>query len=192
MAWPNTPLQSFSDGTPPFVEALTLNSIQETINQIINGTIQMTGIVLINTGGGTPVPLNPPKAGGVDFTSLITSTTVPTPNAVGGYGRIGIGSVTRGWCVLTGAGVMLRGWNVYSVGRTPMGAAQGDYTIVYHAGPTDLTNVCVYGSIIGNGTPATWDAVASAAMTRQSVRVNVYDLAGTRTDRQMCVGIYAE
>lgn len=73
-----------------------------------------------------------------------------------------------------------------------MGSAQGDYTVVFHASPVNPNAACVYGSIIGNGIPATWDVVPGSSLGFQSVRVGVYDLAGTRTDRAVCIGFYGE
>lgn len=190
MAWPLSPLQSFLSGTPPFIEAATLNSVQDAIIRIVSGTYSLKSVYVDGTGG-VPILDAFTRPGTVTVNGLITGTTLPTPVQTED-GLIGLGNCLRGWAVVSGAGVLLRGYNVIGSERTPAGAANGDYLLTFQPDLTDGTNICVFASILGNGTPATIDYVPSKVGTHQTVRIGVFNLAGARTDRAVSCGFYGE
>lgn len=186
MAWPNTPLTTYIPGMPPAIQAADLNAFQSAINRIINGTYSLRGVVVDGTGGSVVVP----TVGAVLVAALLTGTTVPTTAYADA--TLGVGTVCSGWARFTGAAALLRGFNVELVERTPLGAAQGDYRITFCNKRSDPDNVCAWVTVVGNGTPAVADITSFATGANQMLRVRVYDLAGTATDRAICCGYLCE
>lgn len=57
MAWPNTPLTTYTfDGAPP-IKSMDLNAIQDAINRIINGTYSLRAVTIDGTGGNIVAPV---------------------------------------------------------------------------------------------------------------------------------------
>jgi hypothetical protein len=185
MAWPSTPLTTYSAGNPPAIQAADLNAFQSAINGIINGTYSLRGVVVDGTGGSVVVPL----AGAALVAALLTGTTAPTTAYASA--TLGIGTVCSGWARITGAGALLRGFNVESTARTG-GSPTGDYTLTFRNKRTDADNVCAWVTVVGTGTPAVADFTSFASGSNQVLRVRVYDLAGALTDRAICCGYLCE
>jgi len=56
LAWPNTPLTTYTfDGAPP-IKSMDLNAIQDAINRIINGTYSLRSVTIDGTGGNIVAP----------------------------------------------------------------------------------------------------------------------------------------
>ena len=187
MAWPNTPLTSYSPGTTPWIKADDLNAIQSAINGIINGTYTLKTLYVDSTGGNTAAQL----PGLVVANGRVTHTTLP--NTVNyAAGTVAQGSVVRAWAVVNGDSSFARGFKVYSTGRTPMGIPAGDYTVVFDTNPSDRVNVAVFASIDGlTPTPSSIQVHPFDSGGKQAVRVWTF-LGSSQTDARFSVGIYAE
>lgn len=185
MAWPKTPLTTYVGGNTPALKAFDNNAYQSAINGIVNGTYSLLGLVLDGTGGAVVTP----TAGAATVSALLSGTTAPT-TAVSAA-TLGVGTVCSGWARLTGAGALLRGFNVLSVARTG-GAPTGDYTVTFHGKRTDADNLGVWVSVVDNGTPAVTNFQSLAVGANQVLRIRVYDLAGALTDRAVACGFLSE
>lgn len=56
MAWPSTPLTTYTANTAPAIKAFDLNAFQSGINGIINGTYSLKALVVDGTGGSIVAP----------------------------------------------------------------------------------------------------------------------------------------
>lgn len=186
MPWPLSPLTTYVANSVPTIKAFDLNAIQAAINSLFGGTLSVKSLRFDGTGG---VAAAPPTGTG-QVTGLVAGTAVPTTTFA--MGTIGVGSIVGGWALITGAGALIRGYNVVTVSRTGGGAAAGDYTVVFSPTPADPAKACAWVAIIGNGTPAVADHVPTSSGANQALRLNVYDLGGTRTDRAVACGFFTE
>lgn len=187
MAWPNTPLTSYSPGTTPWIKADDLNAIQSAINGIINGTYTLKTLYVDSTGGNTAAQL----PGLVVANGRVTHTTLP--NTVNyAAGTVAQGTVARAWAWVNGDSSFARGFKVYSTARTPMGNPAGDYTVVFDTNPSDRVHAAVFASIVELRAGATSiQVLAFDSGGKQAVRV--WTLAGSSLfDLQFSVGIFAE
>lgn len=185
MAWPSSRLQDFLSGTPPFIEALTLNSIQDTIIAIVSGTVTVNTLYADGTGGGALSQL----PGLVVASGLVTHTFLPGPNTYAA-GTLAQGTVPRAWAVVNADGSFGRGYKVYSTGRT-MGVPVGEYTVVFSTLPADPVNVCPWLTIL-DATPALISALPAVVGGRQALAIRVVDTAGTPVDKKVACGLLGE
>lgn len=151
MAWPNTPLTSYSANTTPVIHAGDLNSIQDAINRIVVATYSLKAVVVDGTGGSVVAPV----AGTVKVSATASATALPTATAAAGITYKD--AIIVGWCSedRNNAGGLIgansRYYNVQSAGRN----AVGDYTIVFNFVPSDAANcqIQITPSTTGFGVP---------------------------------------
>ncbi|MFO0578709.1 MAG: hypothetical protein U1A78_32300 [Polyangia bacterium] len=185
MAWPKTPLTTYVGGNTPALKAFDNNAYQAAINGIINGTYSLLGLVLDGTGGAVVTPV----AGAATVSALLTGTAKPT--TAYSAATVGVGTVCSGWARITGAGALLRGFNVLDVGRTAA-VPTGGYDVTFHGKRTDADNLGVWVSVVDNGVPAFACFQSFAVGANQVLRIRVYDLTGTLTDRAVACGFLSE
>lgn len=185
MAWPATPLTTYSAGTTPTIKAFDLNAFQSAINGIITGTYSLKGLLLDGTGGNVVAP--PP--GAAQVTAQLTGTSAPTtPFTVP---TLGTGNVLGGWANVNGATATLnRGFNVYSIARTA-GAPIGDYEVTFHGVRADPNFAGCWATVIDTGTAAACGVKPSSFGGRQVLQVRTY-VAGALADRGFICGFYSE
>jgi hypothetical protein len=73
MAWPSTPLTTYSAGIAPAIQAFDLNAFQSAINGIVNGTYSLAAVVADGSGGAVVVPV----PGTTKVSANLTETTLP-------------------------------------------------------------------------------------------------------------------
>lgn len=187
MAWPNSPLTTYSPGTTPWIKADDLNAIQSAINGIINGTYTVKTLYA-NSVGGTVLVQQP---GLVVADGTVTHTVLPnTTNYLAG--TVARGTVARAWAVVNADSSFARGYKTYSTGRTPMGNPAGDYTVVFDTNPSDKVHVAVFAAIVElRSAPTSIQVLPYDSGGKQGVRVWTW-AASSQFDLQFSVGIYAE
>lgn len=126
MAWPNSPLTTYSPGTTPWIKADDMNAIQSGINGIINGTYSLASATVDGTGGvPTLAPLGSLTVTGGNGARF--SWPTPTfPKGTAFQDTLVLGYVRAYW---NGAAmVATQAWNVLSVVRTGLGS----YTVTFN------------------------------------------------------------
>lgn len=188
MAWPNSPLTTYSPGTTPWIKADDLNAIQSAINSLYNGTLTVKTLYVDSTGGNAVTQL----PGLVVANGRVTHTTLPnTVNYVAG--TVAQGTVARAWAVVNRDGSFSRGYKTYSTGRTPMGDPAGDYTVVFDTNPSDKLNVAVFASIVElHFVGCMIQALPFDSGGRQALRVLTSTYFSGQQDIRFSVGIFGE
>lgn len=125
MAWPSTPLTTYSAGTTPWIKAFDMNSIQSGINGTINGTYSLASATVDGTGGSVITPV----AGSLTVSGT-NGGALTWPTTAYPKGTMFQDSVTLGWVrgYWNGAAmVATQAYNLLSMTRTGVGA----YTITF-------------------------------------------------------------
>jgi len=141
MAWPSTPLTTYSAGIAPAIQAFDLNAFQSAINGIVNGTYSLAAVVADGSGGAVVVPV----PGTTKVSANLTETTLP--GTARSKGTDCIGTRLWGWVNFTGAGVVKRHYNLKAFTRT----GTGSYTAEFHGAPADPDFCFVSGTTIAAG-----------------------------------------
>lgn len=189
MAWPLDPLTAYVAGMSPAIKAFDLNAIQSAINSLYKGTASIKTLYVDGTGGNTVSQL----PGLVVASALVTTTTVPTPTTYS-PGTVAQGSVVRGWAVVNSNATLARGYNVYAVGRKPLGTSFGAYRVVFDTVPADPTNACVWVTLMEYVDLPCIYAVPSLVGGRLAVDVQVFSGSGPPlpVDARVSVGTFGE
>lgn len=134
MAWPLTPLTTYTANFAPAIKAFDLNAFQSGINGIVGGTYSVAGVYVDGTGGAVVAA----PAGSLTLTGGTASGT-PTPTTAVPAGQVYRDAVCLGWArgYWNGANMILvRGFNVLSMARNGV----GDYTIVFNPVVSDANS----------------------------------------------------
>lgn len=185
MAWPLSRLTSYSAGNLPAIKAADLNELQDAVGKILTGVWTFKSLDVDGTGGAAGAA----PAGVVRTSGLLTGTTAPTPaHPIGTLGR---GSVPAGWAVVSPTGSLIRGYNVFSVGRYP-GIPNGGYLIVFSATPADPDNPCVWANSSGLGAPRFIEYFSDFLSGKFRLYIGTYTAGGTPFDTRFSCGFFGE
>lgn len=141
MAWPSTPLTTYSAGIAPAIQAFDLNAFQSAINGIVKGTYSLAAVVADGSGGAVVVPV----PGTTKVSANLTETTLP--GTARSKGTDCIGTRLWGWVNFNGFGVVKRHYNLKAFTRT----GTGRYTAEFYGAPADPDFCLVSGTAIAAG-----------------------------------------
>lgn len=132
MAWPNSRLLTFVSRSTPVITAAFLNSVQDWVNNLTNAVVSLKALVVDGTGGNTVVPV----AGTVQVSRTVADANEPSGNAVA-KGQLNQEAIPAANAQINGSLLNVEwGYGIYSVGRWPAGAANGDYEVVLQTVPS--------------------------------------------------------
>jgi len=183
MAWPSTPLTTYSAGIAPAIQAFDLNAFQSAINGIVNGTYSLAAVVADGSGGAVVVPV----PGTTKVSANLTETTLP--GTARSKGTDCIGTRLWGWVNFDGAGNVKRHFNCKSFART----AAGSYTAEFYGLPSDPDFTHYSGGPVAAGAAQmmvckSYDSGAGTL----ALDIRIYDDAGALTDSAASAGVSAE
>ena len=185
MAWPSTPLTTYSAGIAPAIQAFDLNAFQSAINGIVNGTYSLAAVVADGSGGAVVVPV----PGTTKVSANLTETI--QPGTARAKGTDCIGTRLWGWCNFTGSGVVMRHFNSSSAAGIRTG--MGSYTVEFYGAPADPDFCFVSGTTIADGYAHMISVKPYlSGGGNLALQITIHDDTGALVDAAASVGVWAE
>lgn len=188
-AWPLTPLTTYNAGTTPVIKAADLNGFQSAINDLFLGN-KTHKAISVDTVGGTPVVGATP--GMVAAVNLLVSRATmggTTPTATVAPGEIAKASTPLCWAQVTGAGALLKGFNVFSTARN----AQGDFRVLCNSFSASQTGPGIVATCTGfGGQPCVATAFEYLNGGHLGATVRIWRFNGNPVDDDFSVAVFGE
>lgn len=188
MPLPLTPSTAYSAGALPAIKALDLNALQQYLAGLYSGQYTVKSLTADGTGGAAAtLPDGLLRASG-----LVTHAATPAPVDYPA-GTVAQGTVARGWVVCSVGGLFARGYKVLSVSlTTPFPASHGDYTIVFDTSPSDTSWPCPWATVLYQDVPRIINVEPGVSGGKQTLRVQVFSLAGNLVQTSFAAGFFGE
>lgn len=184
MAWPATPLTTYTANTAPAIKAFDLNAFQSGINGIINGTYNLQAVTV--TSGSPGSVIAPAVAGAIQIDAQLAATGSPGP--VVPLGVLPRGYVLLGWALISAAGAVNRGVNIFDVAHP----AAGNFVVQTHIPGASITGGIAMVTSVNFASPRFVAAQYLNYLGKASATVLTTDSTGTPQDTSFNLMILGE